>query len=1005
MNSSPAIFISYRRSDAAGYAFALWRELRRRFDAEHLFFDQDKSHLPLGRSWDDSLRMAIDSTRACLVVIGPDWLDVRAADGLRRLDDSADVVRREVARALERADGGKSRDMIVIPILFGSAAIPKAEELPSDLQLLPTLQGTAFDLGLDFDAAFDRLVDALARHTGLPAKTQFAAHRQVFHLPSQQLSRCFVDPADQLSRLRQLLHTQGNAAVLAAATVQGMGGVGKTQLALQYSQRQRKDYYGIWWFRAESTALLDQDCAAFCEALRIPVPQGIPHHQALRDRLAQEPRWLLVYDNAEDARTLQDYLPAAGRHHVIITSRLPNWQYAEGLHLDVWTDEQALEFLRPRLPKADDRQRRALAQALGGLPLALEQACAYLDKTGAEIAAYITGIDDFERQNSLLDREDSALCPRSVLTTLSLAFNRLSEPARALLHLCAWLAPEPIPEYLFTESAGLLPPALATRTGDPLTWRETVAELTGYALCQTSAEPTTLTFHRLTQAALRLHHRDMAETEAGQSLALLHTAFPAETGQPTHWARCEVLAPHVLQLQAWRGKKLSLDASRLSWLLDRLANYLTHARGLYDEAERLQRWALEIVLGHFGEEHPNTLVVLDHLAATIQAQGDLADARKLRESVLAIRRRVLGEQHPATLSSMNDLAATLRTQGDLAGSRALHQQTLDLRRLVLGEEHAATLSSMNNLAVTVQAMGDLGTASVLHQHVLDARCRVLGDEDLDTLTSMNNLAETLRAQGDLAGARAWQEKVVAKRGHVLGDDHPATLASMNNLAVTLQVLGDLAGAIALQERVLSLSRSVLGDEHPNSLRSMGNLALTLQAQGDLADAKLLQQQVLAGSRRVLGDEHPATLIAMNNLAGTLSALGDLASARALHEEELATCRRVLGSKHPDTLTSLNNLAAMIQEQGDLPKARKLAEEALAASRRVLGARHLGTSVAAANLVSLLLQTGNTKNARNVIKSNLAWLLAAELESLSADQRKIRDRLLMASQKGPSRGHR
>jgi hypothetical protein len=368
------------------------------------------------------------------------------------------------------------------------------------------------------------------------------------HLPGISLASHFSDPVGHLPRLRQQLAKSGSSALLAAATVQGMGGVGKTQLALKYCLSYHDEYSGVWWLQAETENLLEQECVLFCAKQGLKLAQGESAVAAMADWLAGQTapsptpaRWLLVLDNVDDAKLIRALLPKCGAHHVLITSRLRDgWTGMAQRELDVWQEQDALPFLRARLAgvgaqdglaivagearEADDAPLRLLNQTLGGLPLALEQACAYITRHQVSIAAYCQRIQAFDSEIRLLDRNDSEFCPRSVLATLSLAVTKLSDAARQLLEICAWLAAEPIPEYLFTEPppewaadevAKAVPPALLQAASDKFFWRETVAELANHALCHARIERLTdhmgngaeqvycLHFHRLTQAALR----------------------------------------------------------------------------------------------------------------------------------------------------------------------------------------------------------------------------------------------------------------------------------------------------------------------------------------------------------------------------------------------------------------------------------------------------------------------------------------------------------------------
>jgi tetratricopeptide (TPR) repeat protein len=657
-------------------------------------------------------------------------------------------------------------------------------------------------------------------HTHLDvAKRFYPAHfahlfktAKPLHLPATRLSDFFADPLDHLAQLRRQLEATGSSALLAAATVQGMGGVGKTQLALKYSLSFQAEYVGVWWLQAETSALLEQECMLFCAKQGLTLAPGEPAAAAMCAWLAEQGRWLLVYDNAEDPALLQSYLPQTGPHHVLITSRRQGWEGMAALALDVWREDEALQFLRPRLAAlagggADgqmDTQLRALTQALDGLPLALEQACAYISKNKVSVLSYVERIQAHTHAAGLLDKNDSRFCTRSVLATLSLAFEKLSEPAQALLGLCAWLAAEPIPEYLFTditeeltaEFGNLLPPALQAKMSDDFAWRETVGELESYALCQARVSRMTdhvgngaeivpcLNFHRLTQAAVRASVH--GEQAGGTALVLVRAAFPYQADYPQHWPRCRTLLPHVQCLQECYQEGWQ-QAVHYSSLLAQLATYLKCGPALYPQAESLERQALLIKQNALGEEHPETLISIGNLATTLWQMGDLPGARALQEKVLEIHRRVLGEEHPHSLISIGNLATTLWQMGDLPGARALEEKVLEIHRRVLGEEHPSTLTSINNLASTLWKIGDLPGARALQEKALEICRRVLGEEHPETLVSLHNLATILYHIGELPAAQSLMQQAFTSRCRVLGEEHPNTLASQRSLAIIIAV--------------------------------------------------------------------------------------------------------------------------------------------------------------------------------------------------------------------------
>ncbi|MGF6939334.1 tetratricopeptide (TPR) repeat protein [Paraburkholderia sp. UCT70] len=798
----------------------------------------------------------------------------------------------------------------------------------------------------------------------------------------KSLGPLFKGRDDFLAQIRAALGEMQHTGVVRAAvitatatTVYGLGGIGKTRAAIEYAHRHADDYTALLMVRADSPEKLDDNLAELCG----PMVLDLPEHQnpdaevriaAAQGWLRQHPGWFLILDNVdtEDAaaavESLLGRLEDAGQ--VLITSRIRNWSAAVStLQLDVLPLDDSVAFLLERteglrLKRPDDAaQARAVAEALGQLALALEQAGAHIGQEHLSFEKYLAQWTS--NRDKVMRWFDPRLMqyPVSVAVTWLTTFEQLGASAHKLLRTLAWFAPDPVPGSVFDDSG-------------------TLAELAAYSLL-TSNDEGGFSVHRLVQEVTRAQmDADQRRDALADAVVRLDQAFKGDADDPSAWPLLESLASHgqtlALANVVVRTESTEPDNNVLSSGPDidgrqaalglRLGNFF-FATGRFMQACSLQSRSVAFYRQALGEENPDTLTAMDDLAATLYEQGDLSGARGLQEKVLEARRRVLGEEHPDTLGSMGNLALTLQAQGDLSGARGLQEKMLDVWRRVSGEEHPDTLTAMNNLAGTLLGQGDLSGARGLQQKVLQVRRRVSGEEHPDTLTAMDNLALTLYAQGDLSAARGLQQKEVEVRRRVLGEEHPDTLTTLNNLALTLYAQGNLFGACGLLQKVLEARRRVSGEEHPDTLAAMGNLALTLYAQGDLSGARGLQQKVLEARRRVSGEEHPHTLTAMGNLALTLYAQGDLSGARGLQQKVLEARQRVSGEEHPDTLGSMGNLAHTLYAQGDLSGARGLQQKVLEARRRVSGEEHPDTLTAMGNLALTLCAQGDLFGARGL----------------------------------------
>jgi tetratricopeptide (TPR) repeat protein len=676
----------------------------------------------------------------------------------------------------------------------------------------------------------------------------------------------FTGRADELDRLDAILIQKRPAAVtqVGRAAVQGMGGVGKTTLAVEYSNRFRNLYDGVWWCPGETRTGLVTSLAALAKELGVASAEEADIEKAaqaaLRGLAEQGDIWLLVYDNVASPEEIADLLPSADAR-VLITSRFSDWSgRADEVALDVLPLAEAIAFLNSRAGRSDDPGASTLAEALGRLPLALDHAAATCKRTGMSFAAYAA------RASSLMGSAPrGATYSRSVAATFDLATEdavKQSAAAEDLMAFLAYCAPERIPLTLVDgaiDDDNERMAALAALGEQSLIKHDPFED----------GEPA-VTVHRLVQAVGRARSadKDAAQGAVKGLIARLAAIYPSDGyDNPGSWSRCAKLTPHLRVSCETEMDDAAADAERAN-LLNRAGSYF-HGRGVYSEARPLFERALAIREKELGPEHPYTATSLINLALLHTDRGDFAGARPLYERALAINEKAFGPEHPDTATCLNNLAILLQGEGDLAGAQSLYERALAIDEKALGPKHPRTSQSLHHLAQLLRTQGDLVGARALLECTLTIREKAISLEHPQTATSLDNVASLLEAGGNLAGARPLYERALTINEKVLGPDHPDTALSLNNLAVLLRAQGDLVGARPLYERSLRIYEKALGSEHPFAATSLNNLAQLLQDQGDLAAARPLFERALAIREKALGPEHPDIVKVRNNLASLL----------------------------------------------------------------------------------------------------------------------------------------
>ncbi len=644
--------------------------------------------------------------------------------------------------------------------------------------------------------------------------------------------RLFVGREDALGWLDSVARDPG---VVVVQAVHGLGGIGKSTLVAQWAATHRDDYRPIWWITADSPAALDAGLVALTVALRPGLGAVLPS-SALQEWavrwLGCHDGWLLILDNVTDPGHITDLLARLPHGRILVTSRrATGWpDIVTPLRLDVLEPQQAVDLLTGIVSRADavidPADAAGVCAELGYLPLAVEQAGAYLAETGVTAGDYLRLLAQHPA-DMYRDGGEGRASERTVARVWQVTLDALADdplPGR-LLRALAWYAPEVIPRSLWQHTGdGHEEPAVVRAIG----------RLAAYNMLTVDPTSRAVTVHRLVQAVARTPDPDDAHrqpdditTARTTATTALITALPDDWRDPGTWPAWRALIPHI----------------------DTLAS---HTRAPTTDSDR-------VALAH----------LLNPAGMFLRDQGNLPQAIAYLKQALTDFWRVLGNDHPATLTSVNNLASAYESAGNLRQAIPLYEQTLTDRRRVLGNNHPDTLASMNNLAGAYESAGNLRQAIPLYEQTLTDRRRVLGNNHPATLTSVNNLASAYESAGNLRQAIPLYEQTLTDRRRVLGNNHPATFTSVNNLASAYQSAGNLRQAIPLYEQTLTDRRRVLGNNHPATFTSVNNLASAYQSAGNLRQAIPLFEQALTGCRRVLGDEHPQTRFVYANLRAAM----------------------------------------------------------------------------------------------------------------------------------------
>ncbi|HLY02773.1 MAG TPA: tetratricopeptide repeat protein [Candidatus Cybelea sp.] len=735
-------------------------------------------------------------------------------------------------------------------------------------------------------------------------------------IPDAIRTRYFTGREDLLARLRQQLVERHRAAL------SGLGGAGKTQCAIEYAARHCAGYPGgVFWVNAETLGGLTSGFVAIAAALSLPSAESNDQEEVVKSALAWlkvNDGWLLILDNVDDRRMIRPFVPERGKGDVLITSREPVFSelgIPRALELQDLNTEEGVRFLLTRTGREDagDGDRAAateLATELGNLPLALEQAAAYIAETNAAFTAYLAAFR--KRRVALLEKSGELLSHDTVAVTWAANFEaveRASAAAADVLRVTALLAPDAVPFELFLNGAPALGNEIAEALadGDDLAMAEVLRPLARYSLVRSDATSRVFGVHRLVQEmVLAVLPEAERRRYVERTVRALDAALPDV--EFANWVQCERLIPHVASL-ARRVEFDDAQAEVAGRILNRAGRYLWE-RGRYSESQALFERALGIVEGALGSDHPDVARSLDNLAIAHSKQGRYADAQALIERALAIYERALGPDHPDVARRLNNIANIHYEQGRYAEAQPLHERALAIRERALGPDHPDVAISFNNLGIVVSCQGRYAEAQTLYERALKIWERALGPDHPNLAQSLDNLGEAHAKQGRHEQAQVLHERALDIRERALGPDHPQVAESLNHLGEVHRDQGHYREAQAMYERALSIWERALGSDHPDRAYSFHNLGIVLMDQDRYDEAELPFERAVAIRERALGPDHPEVTTSLIGLASLRKAQGRTADAIALYERVLAVKEKTLSRDHAELAALRTSIEAL-----------------------------------------------------------------------------------------------
>jgi tetratricopeptide (TPR) repeat protein len=534
-------------------------------------------------------------------------------------------------------------------------------------------------------------------------------------------------------------------------TISGLGGIGKTEIAVEYAYRHKDSYDAILWIDAENEASLAKSVAEIAEAIDLPGKKSQEQSiifSSFKNWMKREDNWFLILDNVDDMKFASDFVPPGFLGSVLITTRRSATGQAYELHVEEMEEEGVLLLLRragligekEEIEKASEGallSAKEINKLFAGLPLALEQAGAYIKETGTNLEKFLKFFNAFGK-DFLKEKPETQDYPQSVAQVFAMSLEKTekeSPEAGELIRLCAFLDAETIPEIIFKKGKEHLNPVLKEAAENEFRWNGLITKASKFSLVKRTQSGESLRIHRLAQQVFRDGLED-PKPWAEKAIKALSVAIP-DAEKFENWNLCRQLLPSVKAVMNL-ADKYSLINPELGEICNQTGYYLMQI-GVYDESRKFLEKARYIYRTCFGEEHPELARSLNYLGALDHKEGKYDRSEEFLKESLQIRKKVFSQDHVDKARGLNDLALLNEAQGRNAQAEPLYNEALEINKKFLGEEHPNVAGSLNNLALVFKDQKRYSQAEPLYKQALKIREKVFGDQHLDTINTRKAL--------------------------------------------------------------------------------------------------------------------------------------------------------------------------------------------------------------------------------------------------------------------------